>query len=90
MKPQSKLPWPLRFKRNTEVVRLFAEGKSLREMAEAVDLSHPAILVILNEVGLSCSARNEGRAKEVTKVTKRLDKNFERIMASLPSSEGSK
>lgn len=88
MKPPSKLPWPLRFQRNTEVVRLFAQGKSLREMAEAVGLSHPAILVILNEVGLSCSERNEGRAKEVTKAMVRLDKNYQRIMAALQSGEG--
>jgi short-subunit dehydrogenase involved in D-alanine esterification of teichoic acids len=83
MKPQSRLPWPLRFQRNTRVVQLFADGKSLREMAHAVGLSHPAVLVILNEVGLSCSTRNEGRAKDVTKVTARLDENFQRVMATL-------
>ena len=57
----SELPWPDRFKRNLQVVEIFAEGLSLREMSDRVDITHSAIVVILREVGLKCAVRRSTR-----------------------------
>jgi len=57
----SELTWPERFKRNMLVVEMFAEGLSLREMSDRTDITHPAIVSILRDVGLKCAARGSIR-----------------------------
>ena len=79
-----KFTWPMRFQRNVLVIAMYAEGKTLREMGEAVDLTHSAIIIILREVGLRCADRDHSRLVELKGVLARLEADYRRVMATLP------
>lgn len=61
-----KMPWPAKYARNARIVELFAEGRTLREIADAVGTPLSNVSIILQQAGIS-----PGRGRRSAKVAKR-------------------
>lgn len=57
-----KMPWPAKFARNVRIVEMFAEGHTLREIADAVGTPLSNVSIILQQAGIKAVRGRRERA----------------------------
>lgn len=84
MKDDGALHWPERFARNVRAIELWADGATLRDIGDAIGVSHVAVISILDGAGVPrCGRGRRGVGSSLAKNLALLDARYRRALAKL-------